>query len=214
MLNFKDFLDRYEDFLRLLPTSTTSGDGTAMLDEAESTLLGMIDDYIAASDHIRNDPGTESGAEELFEISECDLLGEEFFRNNMEALKESLTSGTVFEYVNKEDTWVFTNSSTGGQLIVYLKDNNRGQYLQNIGTVPFSDPYYFYGNLGCVTFTGTLSSNGTEIADGSFYGWVYDWDLEALEEISGNFSGIRTSSVDYQRYRIDANLIFGNGSGP
>ena len=55
LLNIKDFLDRYEDFLRLLPTATTPGNGAAQLSQAEASFIGAIDDYVTASDKIRHD---------------------------------------------------------------------------------------------------------------------------------------------------------------
>ena len=59
--NNKQVLDRFQDLLKLLPTSTTSGDGADQLSQAKTTLLGAITDYLAASDAMRNDPGTETG---------------------------------------------------------------------------------------------------------------------------------------------------------
>jgi len=209
-----EFLDRYPDFLKLLTTSSTpSVDGAAKLLEARTALLGAINDYLAASDAIRNDPGTELGAEELIALEDCDLLHEEFIRNQLEKIKNNLTESTVIEFVDRDETWIFADGTTELMKVHFYNDMSEGEF-QGSDEGPFAGSS---GWLDCViisgdqitiemnglTFTGTLNTEKTAITGGGYTGWT-----------EGTFTAARTG-VEEKITTIDLNPFFGNGTtGP
>ena len=96
--NPKKFFDRYQNFLKLLPTATTTGNGAAQVNDARAVLLSAIDDYLTASTKIRNDSSTKPGAEELIEIDPGDP-DEQLIRENMTELKNSLNQNRAADLV-------------------------------------------------------------------------------------------------------------------
>jgi len=212
-----EFLDRYPDFLKLLPTTTTpSGNGVSQLSEARTALMGAIDDYLAASDAIRNDPGTEYGAEELIALEDCDLLHEEFIRNRLVKIKNNLTDPLkpVIEFVDREETWIFTDYVTEDRLEVHFWGNmSEGNYsgldgCDFVGCGGWFDCIMIEGDqitieVEGVTFTGTLNTEKTEITEGTYTG-----------RISGTFTAIRDPVVEEKITRIDLNPFFGTGTSP
>ncbi|MBW2139124.1 MAG: hypothetical protein JRH06_16430, partial [Deltaproteobacteria bacterium] len=221
--NVKDFLDRYPDFLNLLTISSTpSVEGAARLALARTALMGAIDDYLTASDKIRNDPGTEFGAEELIAIEPCDLQAEEFFRLNLSGLRDSLDQGTAFQFVEEEETWLITDGSTGKRLEAHLWENNSEGFFQGLDGCDFIG---CGGEIECVeidgdqitltlssygsevTFTGTLNQAGDQITSGSYSGWTWQGN------VSGSFTATRTN-VTSETTSLDLNPLFGNGAGP
>lgn len=153
LFNFKEFLKRYEDLLKLLPTTTTpSGDGAAMLVEARSVFLGMIEDYLDGTTHIKSDTDTNTGAEELFEIDECNMRGEEYIRTIVEDVRDSLIDGTTaFQVVNDNETWLFTDGDTSNQIEVILENDKSDGYFSGVGTCDFID---CGGSVECVIIDG------------------------------------------------------------
>lgn len=223
MFNFNAVLGRYSDLLMLLPTATTpSVNGSTMLSDAKTAFQGMIEDYLAAMNHIDNDTDTEAGAEELFEIDECDTNEEEYFRSIMTAAGTSLTSGTAFQVTEDTETWTFTDDATSYEILVTLENNKGEGYFSSAGGSEFvgSEGWLECGNFdgdtntitlgfdsgqGNVTFTGTLA--GGAISGGSYSG-VIDGT-----PVSGTFTGTRTDvSSEITNYNL--NPIFGDGSGP
>jgi hypothetical protein len=226
MFNINNFLDRYQDFLKLLPTTATpSGNGTSQLAQARTALMGAIDDYLTASDKIRNDNNHTAGAEELVEFDPCELQFEEFVRNNLAGLRGSLNLGTPFQFVEREETWVITDGSSGRQLQATLRDNaSEGSYYGLNGcdfiscggwiecvvingdqitfTLGFVGQYY-----GEVTFSGTMNAERTQITGGIYSGWT------SQENVSGTFTAARTGMTE-EVISINLNPLFGNGSGP
>ena len=118
-------------------------------------LLARFDDYETASGHIRNDPGTNPGAEELIEIDDCDLQAEEYFRNNMTALADSLSESSPqpFEFTEEEETWLFTDGATQGQFELHLIDNKSDGWFFFI--TECSGFWVLRGNVECVIINGT-----------------------------------------------------------
>ena len=160
--NVKNFLERYEDLLKLLPTTTTlSGNGAQQLADAKTALLGAIDDYLTASDKIRNDAGTQAGAEELIEIDPCELLEEEFFREALIELQDSLQENRPATLVtDREATWELTNQD-GKTVEMQLWFEGCGYY----SSINYDDCGQFLtcgGWVDCIT-----------IADGNIYMEVY-----------------------------------------
>ena len=216
-LNPKYLLEKYPDFLNLLSQdSAPSVDGGSQLSEARTALVEAIDDYLTASIKIRNDPRTESGAEELIEIDECDLQDEEFFRNELTKIKKNLTdpSSPVIEFVDQVEYWIFTDDATEDSLEVHLWDNMSdgdcyGMYGCNficcgggIDCVIISGDQITLEMDG-VTFTGTLDTEMGEITGGSYTGWT-----------SGTFTAKRTNVIIEDIDSVDLNPLFGTGSSP
>ncbi len=224
ILNMHNVLERYDDVLKLLPTTTTpGGNGTTLLAEARTALLGMMDDYLAATTHIKNDTDTTAGAEELFEMDECDIRGEEFIRTIVEDARTSLSSGTApLQIVSDKETWIFTDDSTSNQLEVILEDNKSEGYFSGVGTCDFiacggwiecvvingtDITIEFASDQGDVTFTGTLNGLETEITAGSYSGYIDG------SPVSGTFAAARSGDPELETKNINLNHIFG-GNGP
>jgi hypothetical protein len=221
-----NFLNRHQDFLRLLPTTATPTDnGINKLALARTALVNAIDDYIAASQKIRNDVSLTPGAVELIEIDECDLLREAWYRTTLTSIKNSLSgaSGPIAEISAVEEEWLFTDQATGNRIMVNLEDNKSSGEFYGIDGI-FAG---YWGDVECIlingsqisiemestgwqyiqiTFTGTLNeSNGTII--GNYNGWSTGGPL------NGNFNGLR-SYMESDNLRINLDTFFGNGSGP
>jgi len=235
-LRIKDILDRYQEFLTLLPDSSNmSVDGAALLDQASLSLIAAIDDYLDASYEILNDPGTNSGAEELTEIDDCDRRWEDWFRTTLTDIRDSLRGfndlgdpvGPVADIVNKEDDWIFTDESTGDQFRADFElDMSEGEFYELSGTSAFVG---WEGEIVCITivddniilkleaddypyneviFDGIIT--GDQIS-GSYSGWSVDRP--------GGYSGTFTATRDLITSRIETdsinlNLFFGNDSDP
>jgi hypothetical protein len=224
VFNPQDTLDRYPDFLKILPTATTpTGEGILQLAEARTTLISAIDDYLTASDKIRGEPDPEAGAEEFIALEPCDLQEEEFFRERLAALRDSLDDGTVFQWVDEEETWIFTDVATGNEIEIEFIDNmSEGEFwgddvnfISGNGGVDcvvisgnqitlhlVSNGYYWAD----VTFSGTLSGGGTQIS-GSYDGWSWQGS------VFGTFTAERTN-VEQEPVPMNLNPLFGNGPGP
>jgi hypothetical protein len=223
----KAFLDRYQDFLKLIPTSATPiGDGINQLALARTVMIEAIDDYIAASTKIHNDNDLKPGAEELIEIDECDYLLEEWIRDSLTSIKTTLSdaSNPAAEILDQEEEWLFTDLATGNHIEVSLEHNKRQGEFDGLEGGDFVG---WSGDIECLTingnqiyiemetsgwpysetaFAGTL--NGTSDAiSGTYNGW------SAEGAVSGNFRATR-QSISENIERINLNPFFGNGSGP
>jgi len=208
-----EFLDRYPNFLNLLTTSSTpSVDGTAQLLDARTALLGAVDDYLAASDAIRNDPGTADGAEELIALEDCDLLHEEFIWNQLVKIKNNLTDPKpVIEFADRDETWTFVEGMSPLMEVHFYNDMSEGEF-QGIGG-PFAgssgwidciiiSDYEITIEMGGATFTGTINPERTVITGGNYTGWT-----------EGTFTAGQTD-VEEKITRIDLNPFFGTGTSP
>ena len=95
----RDILDRYPDLLKL---AAGSPDGPQRLAQAKEALIGAIDDYLTASEKIRNDADVTPGAEKLFSITEDeDLYREGLLRENMATARSSLTENKAVTFIEK-----------------------------------------------------------------------------------------------------------------
>ena len=212
-------LARYGDSLKLLPTATTAaGNGALQLSNAKTTLIDAINDYLTTSGILRNEDDPQAGAEELVEIDECELLEEEWYRNSLTALRDSLTNTTVFQLVEREETWEFTDSPSGDTINLYFEHNmSEGSFE--------SYDLSLWGGIECVvidgsqisvelsgwnfeaTFEGTYNSGLGTITDGTYSGTA------SGEPISGDFTGERTDWEE-EITTFNLNPLFGSGSGP
>ena len=223
----KNFLDRYLYFLNLIPTSATpTGNGINQLALARTTLMSGIDDYIAASQKIRNDSDLTPGAEELIEIDECDYILEEWFRNSLTSIKSTLSNpfNPASQIPDHEEEWIFTDTATGHRIRVILKHNKIQGKFDGIDGGDFVG---YDGDITClkisgnqiyiemesdgypnseVAFAGTLTSPDV-INNGTYNGW------SDAGPVSGNFYATRVQ-VLANIERINLNPFFGNGSGP
>jgi len=132
-LKIKDILNRYPNFLKLLTDfSNPAVNGSDLLDQARNNLVEAIDEYLLASAEILNDVDTESGAEELIEIDECDRQDEKWLRTSLTNIRNSLegSGDPVVDIVNKKDEWIFEDDSTGDQFRANFEfDMSEGNYL-------------------------------------------------------------------------------------
>lgn len=102
--NPNDFLQRYQNFLNLLTTSSTpSVEGATQLADAKAALIGAIDDYLTASDKILNDTDTAEGAEELIALSPDDEADEQLLRDNLTELKASLNESRAADLITERN---------------------------------------------------------------------------------------------------------------
>lgn len=223
----KNFLDSYLYFLNLIPTSATpTGNGISQLALARTTLMSGIDDYMAASQKIRNDNYLTAGAEELIEIDECDYISEEWFRNSLTSIKNTLSSPSnpASQIPDQEEEWIFTDMATYDRIRVRLKHNKSQGKFDGIDGGDFVG---YEGDIVCVkissnqiyiemesdfypfsevAFSGTLTSPDV-INNGAYSGW------SDAGPVSGNFYATR-AQVSANIEKINLNPFFGNGSGP
>jgi hypothetical protein len=222
----KNFLDRYLYILKLIPTSATpTGNGINQLALARTTMMDAIDDYITASQKIRNDNDHTPGAEELIEIDECDYILEEWFRDSLTSIKSTLSnpSNPASQIPDQEEEWIFRDTATGKRVSVILKHNKSQGEFEGIGGGDFIG---YDGDIVClkidnnqiyiemesygypyseVAFAGTLTSS--HAINGTYNGW------SDAGPVSGNFAATRVY-VSANIERINLNPFFGNGSGP
>ncbi len=226
LFNLKELFDRYPDFLRLLPTATTDGNGAALLLDARTALLEGIEDYLAASEKIRNDTNLEPGAEELISIEPCELREEEWFRINLTKLRDALINGTTFEDVDEEPTWILTDDATGRRLELHFRTHMSEGHYQGLdgcdfiscggriecviidgGQISFDLESTDPGKWATATFTGTYAPLAGQITDGTYDG------VDQNGSFSGTFTAARTA-VNQRTTTINPNPFFGNTSGP
>ncbi|CAB1084475.1 hypothetical protein D1AOALGA4SA_11995 [Olavius algarvensis Delta 1 endosymbiont] len=229
-LKLAHVLVRYQDFLKLLPqASNLSVDGSGLLEQARLSLMDAIDDYMIASDAIRNDFDLAFGAEELVEIDECDFRVEEWMRGILADVKNSLDDPQNPDVliVKKEEQWTFTDDAIVSRFQITIwdieSDSSEAEYGTNYG----DDILGWWGEIVCITiddndvyikleshdwpfaeieFSGTMNPDGDQIA-GSYIGW--NWD----GPISGNFTAVQIAVNDETEW-INPNPAFGKGSDP
>jgi len=223
-------LDRYPDFLKLLPqASNLSVDGSSLLDEARLSLIDGIEDYMVASDAIRNDFDLYPGAEELVEIDECDFRVEKWMRDILTDVKNSLDDplDPNVLIVKKEEEWTFTDTAPVSRFQFSIWDLDSDSSEAEYGTNYGGEIIGWWGEIVCITvdendiyiqleshdwpfaeieFSGTLNPDGNQI-EGSYVGW--NWD----GPISGEFTAVQTD-VNDETELINPNPVFGKGSGP
>ncbi len=217
-----EFFERYPDLLRLLPTDAIPGaDGPAMLSNAKAALIDAIDDYLAASQAILNDPGTEPGAEEMIELDQCDLQREEWVRDNLSRLKNALEQGTEFELMFDNEIWLVTDSATGADFTVGLWENrSEGDFWDGCDSIGCDGrvdcvvvsggqiSMRLVGPNGEITLEGTLNQSETQIT-GSYSGWVRG------DEVSGTFTAqLLEEQSESEAVPFNLGPLFGSTSGP
>jgi hypothetical protein len=225
LFNIKRLLDYYPDLLKLLPTSTTSGDGAGQLSLAKTTLEAAISDYLAASDEMRNDPGTEAGAEEFFAISNCGLREEQFFRNMLSELKRSLQATDVANLIAyQEESWIIHDVSDPNKEMEVEFDETEGEFWST------NWPDLFLaggGDVDCITESGgtttlylalwagpcsegeatlTATYMDATTVSGDFSVDYYDDSNPSCTDHSGTFSGTR--EVFEETLNINLNPLF------
>jgi len=224
--NPKNFLERYTDLLNLLTTSSTpSVDGAGQLADAKVAFLGAIDDYMLASDKIRNDNEVTEGAEELIAIDNCALRSEEWFRTNLTGIQTSLNDNAPFAFINKEETWEFIDGTDTTKKISanFWENMAAGSWHGStncdfIGCGGVIDCITINGNQITLefegggpngwteaTFTGTYNSETGQITDGTYSGTNNGVDFD------GTFTATRTN-VEEETHNIDLNPFFGDGT--
>jgi hypothetical protein len=226
-LKLKNLLDRYPEFLKLLTdTSNPPVNGSELLDDARSSLIGAIDNYAVARDAILNDPSTESGAEELIEIDECDIRLEQLLSDTLSQIKDSLTNQGDPEilFENMKDEWIFTDPDTGNNFEANFElDMNVGDYFAITG----ADFVGHDGDIVCVAINGKNIIVDLEADDWPYYEIEFDGTLNAAKgtiagtyfgwsqngPVSGVFNAVRLSSKIESEW-INPNPFLGNGSGP
>jgi hypothetical protein len=158
-----DLIDRYPDFLKLLPTTGVSADGAAILEQAKQDLISFIDTYLAASDSIRNE--TDSQSDDFMSFDPDDLDDEAHFRNILQEVKASLLEFRVAVLEDNDGIGVgridlnhiFGKSSVAPMDIrgIIPEFNNENEILT--GSLP--DPT-FDGVLVNVPIDGSVTYNG------------------------------------------------------
>jgi hypothetical protein len=224
-----NILDRYQEFLTLLPASSNlSVDGSLLLDQARLVLIDAINDYLDASYEILNDVDTESGAEELTEIDECDRQLEEWFRTSLTDIRNSLTGAgsPVVDIVNKKDVWEFSDDApTPNQFRAdFGLDMSTGDY-SSLGS---SDFVGLDGDIVCVIIEGDHIILELEADDPPYNEVIFDGTItgdqifgtyDGWSEDRGLYSGTFTATLNSLESEteidsINLNPFFGNGSGP
>jgi hypothetical protein len=188
--------------------------------------MSGIDDYMAASQKIRNDNDHTSDAEELIEINECDYISEEWFRNSLTSIKNTLgsPSNPASEIPNQEEEWIFTDTATGENLSALMRRNNTKCKFESLGAGNFSG---LDGDITCLTINGDqiyieMESSGYPYSEVAFSGTLNGTSdaingtyngFSIIGPLSGNFTASRLSLSENIK-RLNLNPFFGNGSGP
>jgi hypothetical protein len=164
--NFRQILDGFQDLLKLLPTSSTPGVvGADKLSLAKTTLVAVISDYLAASNQMRNDPGTQAGAEEFFEIGNCGLREEGLFRELLIELRRSLQDTDVASLImGLEERWVIHDDSDVNKEIEIEFWESDGDFESTNWTDRF---IAWWGEVDCITEGGSTTTLYLE-----FWDWV------------------------------------------
>ncbi|MBU1744485.1 MAG: hypothetical protein KJ649_06290 [Proteobacteria bacterium] len=210
----KRLLDRYPEFLKI-------GDA-ARLNEARLTLIDAIDDYMTASEKIRGDINTQTGAEELISIDRTELATEAFLREQMALVKNSLQNNTVVALGGSTEYWSFNTSPLQGFSATFDDNFSDGRYYAS-GTGAFG--YYanldyalvngnditlrftfYYPYYGWSEFHGTLDSGKTQITGGTYTGYN-----TFSGGYSGTFSAMRTY-FEANTEKVNLFPLFGDGS--
>jgi hypothetical protein len=210
------FLDLYPNLLTLLPPNTPPRGGEASLSLARTALARAIDDYLAASTAILDNPGgTRAGAEEMIEVDPCDIQDETWVRDNLFRLKQSLEQGTLFELISDKEAWEISDHGTGAQVTLQLRNNrSKGEFRDGCDSIGCS------GSVECVIeegsqisirllspqsdviILGTLNPGETEMT-GSYDGWV------SGTHVSGTFTGTLLETIT-DPVSFDLDPLFGN----
>jgi hypothetical protein len=222
----KDLFLRYTEFLKLLTVSSNpSVNGSDLLDQARIFAVEAIDEYLIASDAIINDPDLNPGAEELIEIDECDRRLEEWLRNSLTDIRNSLDAAgsPAVDIVNKKDEWIFTNSNGDQFRADFDLDMRTGDYTalnspDFVGTdgeivCVIIDGDSIYLELEAndwpyheVEFNGTFNAAKDQIT-GTYTGWSWNGSID------GNFTA-NLSLSEIETDAINLNPFFGKDGGP
>ncbi|MBN1380497.1 MAG: hypothetical protein JXA41_02360 [Deltaproteobacteria bacterium] len=228
MKAIKDILDRNANILKIMTTGgTPSYASAAKLAEAKTAFIGAVDDYVIASEKIRNDVETTAGADELFSLDQDSIQEELLLRDQLVEVKNSLTANRVAQIGPLEAEWDFTLLNTGRHLGFWFADGYfiDGDYETTDGPCNFTgccgeidysvisgntiDMYvYYYGYPGGrAKFTGTLNAQRTAISSGTYYSYDYGsggWIPQ------GTFTAYRVD-VEDERVEVNLNPLYGNG---
>ncbi len=238
---FPELLERYQSFLKLLPqASNPSVEGSALLDHARLRLIEAIDDYMVASDAIRNDFDLAPGAEELVEIDECDQRVEEWMRGILTDIRNSLQEPPNPDdppnpdvlIIKKEEQWTLTDTEDTSKFQIFIpdleSDSSYADYRTNYG-----DNFVgLEGEIVCITIEENADENNvylklesdewpyTEIefsgtlnpgGDQIINGTYVGWNWDG--PISGDFTAVRTNLNEETEW-INPNPAFGKGRDP
>lgn len=222
----KRLLDRYQDFLKILPVT-----GAVQLNEARLTLIDAITDYETASAKILGDNATQAGAEELVAIDITERQREAFIREQMARVKDSLTNNRAVALGGGQELWRFTASDTPAAQDIYISFydgfSDSGSYSAFNGSSVCNPKFgcgtrmeyalingldvtlrfnVYYPNYGWVVFQGAFNADKTQITGGTYSGW---------NSVTGDYSGPFTASrisLNSQTENINLFKLFGNGS--
>jgi hypothetical protein len=126
VFNLNDFLSRYHDFLKKLPTGTEQGDAKAAMAQARSDMLESITNMLAAVAYIRNDPHIPGQVyEELLYIDPNDYTRTDKITDALNKFQTSLTSDVTQSYTistTKSYSLAMGGSPMGTMDIVYGPD--------------------------------------------------------------------------------------------
>ena len=228
-LEINRLLDRYQEFLILLPDSSNmSVDGIALLDQARESLVDAIDDHLIATDKILNDYDLNPDAEELIEIDECDRPLAEWQQTSLTDIRNSLQDpgSTVVDMTNEKDEWIFIDDSSSDQFIADFDfDMSTGDYFAQ-GNDAFVG---WDGEIVCVFIDGDNIDIQLEA-----YGWPYNevafndatfnptqtqitGSYDGWSATRGIYSGTFTADLNFSEIKtesINPNPFFGKDSGP
>jgi hypothetical protein len=126
VFNVNDFLSRYPDFLKKLPTGTEQGDAKAAMAQARSDMLESVNNFLAAIAYIRNDPHIPGQVyEDLLFIDPNDYTRTDKITDALNKFKTSLTNDVAQSYTistTKSYSLAMGGSSLGTMDIVYGPD--------------------------------------------------------------------------------------------
>lgn len=209
VFNYSDFLTGHPDLLNL------NSNGAATLAQAKTALIDAIDTFLAGADYINNE--TDDQINDLVTIDPEMAREEQWFRANLNELRHTLTTGNAnsgkpFVLDRASEEWRFFNQN-GDEIGMWPDMDGNGSLIEasyyNMGNHTFLpgegsvDSWQIngatvtiqtscQGQCPCTgTLTGTLSSDGTSITNGT-----YTADDTCSEPWSGTFTANRLVAED------------------
>jgi len=225
----KDFLQRYPNLLKVLPTLGHSEDGAAMLAQSAQDVIAAIDYYFAALNYITSEddpPGTDPQEDELIYVDSDSLFLLEVINERLTVLRDSLANDTPMNLpVHTSRTYDIYDSQSNliGQLVLVsnLSDIEGGSgslTLNNITPSTWEVDWFDIGEeleIDLENHTGgkwyegyfwaALSSDRNTIQNGTFDYW--GWSYGDLAGLSGELTGTVLNEL-----AIDLNPVFGNST--
>ncbi len=220
-----DLLNKYPDFLKVLPTAGHPEIGKTILADARQSLLEAIQDCLDTMAYMESE--TDPQEDDLLYIDETNLREVHIVRQRMTILQNSLTKDTSSVFTAEERRSYRVNDPSASGRIWYLEFDGYDMFDRptegEFWTEDWSVPSYWVitsvdidGNhfllemdlawdWGSATLEGTFNADKTQIIGAIFDYWTWWSGDNRIEGLSGPQTARETFEVE-----INLNPIFGS----